>query len=205
VEGEARVCPRCGRRADESRYCPRCGLNLARLRELPTSAEWRSRRSRRARGAGLRAAAGGALALVLVVGAYLLGGTIGDNSEETRAEAREGYDEGFEKGRRRGYRATYKSSLRRAKRAVAEAQESAMAPDPTGPETQATPTPADPSADDSGAAATEQEDDSSDLEACVYGDGLCTPEENARENEAESICGGGGPEAEARPDLCGPG
>lgn len=203
VESEARVCSRCGRRADESRYCPRCGLNLARQRELPTSSQWRSRRSRRVRTAGLRAGVAVVVAALVLVAGYLVGGAIGDNSEGLRMVAESGYREGFDKGRRRGYRATYKSARRRAEREAAEAQ--AAAPAPPAPEAQATPTTPDPPSDESAEPSSEEEGDSSAREACIYGDGLCTPEENARENEAEGICGGGGPEAEARPDLCGPG
>ena len=47
--------------------------------------------------------------------------------------------------------------------------------------------------------------DSSELEACTHGDGLCTPEQNTRENEAERICGGGGPEARRVPTAVGRG
>ena len=48
------------------------------------------------------------------------------------------------------------------------------------------------------------ESENPSLEPCIYGGGgLCTPEQNEREGDAERICGPGGPEAEARPDLCG--
>lgn len=148
-------------------------------------------------------AAGSVSALLLVVGAYLLGAAIGDNGDAVRAESRAAYAEGFDEGRRRGYRATYENARSRAEQAATDEQASAAPPET--PPTQAAPDPPDSPAEDSGTAATEEESDSSGLEPCVYGEGLCTPEENARENEAESICGGGGPEAEARPDLCGPG
>lgn len=114
VEGEDRVCPRCGHRAGESRYCPSCGLNLGRLRELPTRDEWRSRRRNRRLAAGPTIAVGAVLAAVLVGGAYLLGAALGDNSGQVRAAENKGHREGLDKGRRRGSRTTYESASRHA-------------------------------------------------------------------------------------------
>ncbi len=51
---------------------------------------------------------------------------------------------------------------------------------------------------------SDDESEGSSLEPCIYGGGgMCTPEQNEAESEAERICGPGGPGAEARPDLCG--
>ena len=40
MDQQVRVCPRCGTSAEEVSFCRNCGLNLARLRSLPTRAEW---------------------------------------------------------------------------------------------------------------------------------------------------------------------
>lgn len=149
-------------------------------RELPTNAESRSKRTRRARAAAVRIAIALALAALLLAGAYLLGGALGDNGEEVRAEAEKGYREGFDKGHGRGYRATYKSARRRAERAAAEAQAAASESAPSATAAQPAPTSSESSSDQSGEPSSDDASDSSELEACTNGDGLCTPEENAR-------------------------
>ncbi len=218
MEGQARVCSRCGRRADESRYCSRCGLNLARQRELPTSAEWRSTRTKRGRPAAVRTAVALALAVLLLAGAYLLGAALGDNGEEVRVAAKKDYRDGFDKGRARGYRATYKSARRRAERAAAEAQAAAAVPSAPIPEASSA-SESDPDATSDGegesdAAGEGGGSDNCDNEGLGFAKGDCPTDEEIEEiNLAEEICGSPASEAEkseeaARragdPDICRP-
>ena len=128
-------------------------------------------------------------------GFYTLGASLGNNADAVRAAERKGQKAGFEKGRQRTFRPSYAAAKRRANRTEEAVQQQAATATTA---TEASSVPGAASSADSGGG-------SANREPCTYGEGMCTPEENAQEGEAERICGPGGAEAKARPDLCGPG
>jgi len=159
------------------------------------------------RTSGMSVAVALTVGLLLLVGAYALGGTVGDNSDAVGAEAKRGYKQGFDNGRRRSYQAAYKSARSRVEQAASEGQANA-APLPTAatPEGTGESDLAPDSAADDGTENCNRSGLGFDVGDCP------TDEEIEAIGVAEDICGSPASVAEKRaeaerrtgdPDLCG--
>ena len=195
VRAGAHVCRECGHLFPSDEPSPRDRSSPRDTAARRERAQWRPPRAS-------TLAVVSILGLLLVAGAYALGDRLGDNSDAVRTAHVKGRKAGFDAGRERAYRTSYAAAKRRAKRAAEEAQ------DVSGPSTgalQTARTVGEPTSTGAPSGSELSGDEGGERVPCWYGGGgMCTPEQNAQEGEAERVCGPGGAEAKARPDLCGP-